>query len=47
MIARDLTSLQHKLPMADAIILATAKQCNVKLITSDQHFKGMENVHFI
>ena len=41
------TSLRQKLPMADAIILTTARTYNAKLITSDQHFKGLESVIFI
>ena len=41
------TSLKQKLPMADAIILSTAKNYNAQLITSDKHFKGLESVVFI
>ena len=40
-------SLKHKLPMADAIILTTAKNNNAKVITSDNHFKGLDSVIFI
>ena len=40
-------SLYLKIPMADAIILSTAKEYNATIITSDSHFKGMENVIFI
>jgi len=41
------TSLEQKLPMADAIILTTAKNYNAKVITSDNHFKGLDAVIFI
>jgi predicted nucleic acid-binding protein len=40
-------SLKQKLPMADAIILTTAKNYNAKVITSDNHFKGLDSVIFI
>ncbi len=35
------------LPMADAIIYATAKRNGAKLYTSDAHFKDKKGVHFI
>jgi len=41
------TSLKQKLPMADAIILTTAKNYNAKVITGDNHFKGLDSVIFI
>ena len=41
------TSLNQKLPMADAIIFTTAKNYNAKVITSDDHFKGLDSVIFI
>ncbi|MFW9876270.1 MAG: type II toxin-antitoxin system VapC family toxin [Candidatus Thorarchaeota archaeon] len=41
------TSFKHKLPMADAIILTTAKNQNASVITSDKHFKGFDSVIFI
>lgn len=44
--AADL-SLSHGLPMADALILATARQRKVKLVTSDPHFEGLEGVVFL
>ena len=34
-------SIDHKLPMADAIIYATAKAHRAELITSDAHFMGL------
>lgn len=40
-------SLKQKLPMADAIILTTAKNYKAKVITSDNHFKGLDLVIFI
>ncbi len=40
-------SLNQKLGMADAIIKATAESHAAKLITSDEHFKDMDNVVFI
>jgi len=46
LLAADL-SLKHSLPMADAIVYATALEENCKVITSDIHFKGLDNVTFI
>jgi toxin FitB len=37
-------SIAHKLPMADAIIYATAKAHHAELITSDAHFTGLPGV---
>ena len=39
-------SKQHKLAMADAIIYASARSHETKLITSDKHFKGLELVNY-
>lgn len=44
--AADL-SLELGLGMADALVYATAKREGAKLVTSDEHFKGFENVEFI
>ena len=44
--AADL-SIKYSLPMADAIIYATAMEEDCKVITGDAHFKGLENVIFI
>ncbi len=44
--AADL-SLGHGLPMADALLLATARQRRVKLVTSDPHFEGLDDVMFL
>ena len=46
LLAADL-SLKHSLPMADAIVYATALEENCKVITSDMHFKGLVNVTLI
>ncbi len=40
-------SLETKLPLADSVILATARMFNAALWTQDEHFKGMDGVkHF-
>lgn len=39
-------SIKHKLPMADSIILATARQENAVLWTQDADFKGLTNVKY-
>ena len=41
--AADL-SLAHKLPMADAIILATARSHSAEIITTDSDFTGIDGV---
>lgn len=41
--AADL-SLVHKLPMADAIVLATARAHDAEVITSDRDFEGVPGV---
>lgn len=40
-------SLKHNLSMADAIIYATCLQENAKLITSDVHFSGLNQVIYL
>jgi predicted nucleic acid-binding protein len=40
-------SVEHNLPMADSIILATARQNNAVLWTQDEDFEGLEGVEFI
>ncbi len=40
-------SLKYNLPMADAIIYATALQEDARLITSDSHFSHLDNVIFL
>lgn len=44
MAAADL-SLDHKIPMADAIVYATAKLADATLITLDAHFKDLPGVN--
>lgn len=39
-------SLHESLPMADSIILATAKQYNATIWTQDVHFKKFPNVKY-
>lgn len=46
LLAVDL-SVKHNLPMADAIVYATAKASECCVVTSDKHFKELENVIFI
>lgn len=45
-IAASKLSLQHKLPMADSIILATAKLYNATIWTQDIDFKGIPEVNY-
>jgi predicted nucleic acid-binding protein len=44
--AADL-SVENKLPMADSIILATARANNASLWTQDEHFNGLADVKYI
>lgn len=39
-------SLEHRLPMADSIILATARTHDAVLWTQDSDFDGLEGVHY-
>jgi toxin FitB len=43
----SLLSAEHKLPMVDSIILATARENHAILWTQDEHFSGLEGVHYI
>ena len=36
-------SLRHSLPMADAIVYATGAKEKCSVVTSDPHFKNLEN----
>jgi len=45
-IAASKLSLAHKLPMADSIILATAREFNATIWTQDSDFKDMDNVKY-
>lgn len=40
-------SVEDNLPMADAIIYATARHHDAQLITSDSHFRNLPHVKFI
>jgi len=40
-------SHELKLPLADSIILATARECNATLWTQDAHFKDLDDVKYI
>jgi len=40
-------SLETGLGMADSIILATAANNNAKIVTSDEHFKDLDNIIYI
>ena len=46
LIAADI-SIEVKLPMADAIILATARAFEAEVITSDSDFEGVPGVTYI
>ena len=45
LLAADL-SIEHKLSFADSIIYATAQFHDTQLITSDSHFKNLQNVKY-
>ena len=45
-IAASRISLQYKLPMADSIILATARDCNATIWTKDIDFKDIPGVNY-
>lgn len=40
-------SAQHQLAMADAVVYATALQCDAKVITIDKHFASLPNVEYL
>ncbi|HET7436765.1 MAG TPA: type II toxin-antitoxin system VapC family toxin [Thermoanaerobaculia bacterium] len=44
--AADL-SLEHRLAMADAIVLATARKYRAELVTSDQDFEALDGVTYL
>jgi toxin FitB len=46
LLAADL-SLKYGLPMADAMVYASALEKNTQLITGDSHFKDLEKVTLI
>jgi predicted nucleic acid-binding protein len=39
-------SIEHRLPLADSVILATARSCDAVLWTQDADFKGMPGVEY-
>ena len=39
-------SAEHKMPMADSIILATARQYNALVLTQDNDFEGIAGVEY-
>ncbi len=41
------TSAQHQLPLADSVILATARAYQATLWTQDADFEGMDGVNYI
>jgi toxin FitB len=43
-VAAASVALQMRLPMADAIIYATARGTQAELITQDSHFQGLQGV---
>lgn len=45
-IAASRISLQYRLPMADSIILATARDCNATIWTQDIHFENIPGVNY-
>jgi predicted nucleic acid-binding protein len=46
LVAADL-SISHMLPLADAVVYATAKREKVQIATSDAHFKDLDEVVFL
>ena len=45
-IAASKISLEHKIPMADSIILATAKEFEATIWTQDSDFKNIDDVKY-
>ncbi|MEJ5239827.1 MAG: type II toxin-antitoxin system VapC family toxin [Anaerolineales bacterium] len=41
-----LLSARHRLPMADSLILAVAREHDAILWTQDEHFEGLEGVRY-
>ena len=40
-------SLENDLPMADSVILATARKLDAALWTQDSDFEGLDDVHYV
>jgi predicted nucleic acid-binding protein len=45
-IAASKLSLEHNLPMADSVVLATAREFNAVIWTQDSDFKNLSNVRY-
>jgi len=45
-IAAALAGRQYKLPLADSIVLATARLLGATIFTQDHHFEGLPQVRF-
>ena len=43
-VAAGSISVEHRLPMLDAIVYATARICQAQLVTTDTHFRGLPGV---
>jgi len=39
--------LEHKMPLADSVILATAQYAQAVIWTQDEHFKGIKGVKYV
>ena len=39
--------LEHKLPLADSVVYATAEAARALLWTQDEHFEGLPNVRYV
>ncbi len=46
-LAAAAVSLEHRLPLADAIVYATAQMFQAELVTSDTHFQNLPGVNLI
>lgn len=46
-LAASTISIQHNLPMGDALLYATAEKLGAELVTSDTHFEGLQRVTLI
>lgn len=46
LLAADL-SISYLLPLADAVVYATARKEEVEVVTSDSHFKDLDDVVFL
>lgn len=46
-LSASVASIQHGLPMADALLFSTAEKRSAEFVTSDSHFKGLPGVTLI